>query len=247
MRSKSQQTKGNVTSVKDFARTLSLGEVSFKIIFLDEADALTSDAQQALRRTMEKYSNNARFILSCNYSSRIIEPIQSRCAVFRFTALTDDDLKKIIKRVAGGESITVTEDGEKALLYVATGDARKVINCLQAVAGLNKKVNEEEVFKVASRARPREVSGMIQNALNGEFMKARKDLQELMIKYGMNGEDVINQVYQEVVHLEMQDELKVTLIDKIGEYDYRLVEGANERIQLEALLAQIMLAGKKAK
>ncbi len=247
MRSKSQQTKGNVTSVKDFARTLSLGEVSFKIVFLDEADALTSDAQQALRRTMEKYSNNTRFILSCNYSSRIIEPIQSRCAVFRFTALTNEDLKKIIKRVADGESITVTEDGEKALLYVSTGDARKAINCLQAIAGLNKTVNEEEVFKVASRARPREVTGMIQNALSGEFMKARKDLQELMIKYGMNGEDVINQVYQEVTRLEMPDELKVNLIDKIGEYDYRLVEGANERIQLEALLAQIMLTGKKAK
>lgn len=247
MRSKSQQTKGNVTSVKDFARTLSLNDVSFKIIFLDEADALTTDAQQALRRTMEKYSNNARFILSCNYSSRIIEPIQSRCAVFRFTALTDDDLKKIIRRVAEGESLKVTDDGEKALLYVSTGDARKVINCLQAVAGLGKEVNEEEVFKIASRARPKEVDGMIQNALNGDFMKARKNLQDLMIKYGMSGEDVINQVYQEVTRLEIPDELKVELVDKIGEYDYRMVEGANERIQLEALLAQIMLTGKKAK
>jgi len=246
MRSKSQQTKANVTSVKDFARTRSMSGVPFKIIFLDEADALTSDAQQALRRTMEQYSGNARFILSCNYSSRIIEPIQSRCAVFRFSSLTDEDIRKIIARVAKGEGLTVDDAGEKALLYVSEGDARKAINCLQAIADVaNGKVTEDAVYKIASRARPKEVEAMIQHALKGDFMTARKELHELMVRYGMSGEDIITQIYQEVTRLDIADDVKVALVDRVGEYDYRLVEGANERIQLEALLAQIMLAGQK--
>ena len=245
MRAKSQQAKANVTSIKDFARTMPMAGVPFKIVFLDEADALTQDAQQALRRTMEQYSGNTRFILSCNYSSRIIEPIQSRCAVFRFSSLTDDDLREIAKRVARGEKLELDKKAEDALLYVATGDARKVINCMQAVATLDKKITEDEVFKVASRARPKEIEEMLRFALKGEFMKARKSLEELMVRYGMAGEDILTQVYQEVTRLDVPDETKVRLVDRIGEYDFRMTEGANEQIQLEALLAQIMLIGKR--
>lgn len=244
MRAKSQQKGGAVTSVKDFARSLPLSDVPFKIIFLDEADALTPDAQQALRRTMEQYAHNARFILNCNYSSRIIEPIQSRCAVFRFSSLTDAELRKIIDNAAKNEGVKIDEAGMKALLYVSGGDARKAINCLQATAALSKKVTEEEVFKVSSRARPKEISSMVETALKGDFTAARKDLDELMVKYGMSGEDIIRQVYGEVTSLDIPDKKKVLLVDKIGEYDFRMVEGADERIQLEALLAQIALLGK---
>jgi len=245
MRAKSQQVKANVTSIKDFARTMPFAGVSFKIVFLDEADALTQDAQQALRRTMEQYSNNTRFILSCNYSSRIIEPIQSRCAVFRFSMLRDEDILKIVGNVAKCEKLELDDSAEKALLYVSEGDARKAINCLQAVSALGGKITEEEVYKVASRAKPKEVDSMLRHALGGEFMKARKELQDLMTRYGMSGEDIISQIYQQVTRLDIPDSVKVALVDKVGEYDFRLTEGADETIQLEALLAQLMLAGKK--
>src|SRR2546428_9724899 len=112
--------------VKNFARTKTLGEVQFRTIILDEADALTQEAQQALRRTMETFSNNARFILIANWSSKIIEPIQSRCAVFRFKALIDMDIKKFIERIAEGENLTVTPDAYEALIYTSEGDLRKV-------------------------------------------------------------------------------------------------------------------------
>ena len=98
--------------------------VSFKIIFLDEADALTNDAQSALRRTMEKYAGTCRFVLSCNYSSKIMDPIQSRCAVFRFRPYGKEDVKKLVRKVANSEKIEVTADGLEALLYVAQGDMR---------------------------------------------------------------------------------------------------------------------------
>ncbi len=231
--------------IKDFARTIPLADVAFKIIFLDEADALTSEAQQALRRTMERFSDKTRFILSCNYSSRIIEPIQSRCAVFRFAPLREADIKKIAEHIAEKEGIKLDAKALDAVVYVAEGDARKAINVLQGASFSHKAVGEEEVFKVASRATPKEVGQMVDHALKGEFSDARKLLDSLLVKYGMSGEEVLGQIYREVVSKDMAEDRKVALADRIGEYDFRMVEGANERIQLEALLAQLSLAGKK--
>ncbi|MEK6953367.1 MAG: replication factor C small subunit [Candidatus Micrarchaeota archaeon] len=234
------------TKIKDFARTLSLTSVPFKIIFLDEADALTADAQQALRRTMEKYSTTTRFVLSCNYSSRIIEPLQSRCAVFRFSRLQEADLRKMLGVITQGENLKIDQKAQEALLYVAEGDARKLINTMQGAASVSDKITSEEIFKIASRARPEEVEKMVHLALNGSFTDARKMLDEIMLRYGMSGEEVILQIFREITKMEIGDKEKVMLVDKVGEYDFRMVEGANERIQLEALLAQIMLLGKKA-
>ncbi|HIP88636.1 MAG TPA: replication factor C small subunit, partial [Thermococcus paralvinellae] len=184
--------------VKEFARTKPIGGASFKIIFLDEADALTQDAQQALRRMMEMFSNNVRFILSCNYSSKIIEPIQSRCAIFRFRPLKDEDIAKRIKFIAESEGLELTEDGLQAILYVAEGDLRRAINVLQAAAALDTKVTDENVFMVASRARPEDVREMMLMALEGNFLKAREKLREILLKQGLSGEDVLIQMHREV-------------------------------------------------
>lgn len=230
--------------IKDFARTLSMSDVPFKIIFLDEADALTPDAQHALRRTMELYSNNTRFILSANYSSKIIEPLQSRCSVFRFRPLLMEDVKKMIERVAKNEGLSVSNDAVDALEYISEGDMRKVINALQGAAMNSKKISADGIYKVSSRARPKEIKEMIALAIDGHFLEARKKLDELMITYGMSGEDVLLQIYKEVPTLPIPDKDKVELIDKVGEYNFRVVEGANERIQLEAMLAQFMLIKK---
>jgi replication factor C small subunit len=229
--------------IKDFARTLPLNSVPFKMILLDEADSMTADAQQALRRTMERFSSNTRFVLSCNYSSRIIEPIQSRCAVFRFSPLSEAEVRQIIKRICESEGLKLDGGAEDAVVYVAAGDARKATNCLQAAALSGKKITEEDVYKVSSRARPKEIKEMVSLALNGKFLEARKFLDDLLVKYGMSGEDVIKQVFSEVGGLSLPEKDKVVLVDKIGEYDFRMSEGADERIQLEALLAQMVLVG----
>jgi len=231
--------------IKDFARTLPLAAVPFKLIFLDEADALTPDAQHALRRTMELYSQATRFVLSCNYSSKIIEPIQSRCALFRLKPLSEDEIKEMLSRIAKAEGLHLAEGAVKALIYVSEGDLRKAINALQGAAMLSKKLDEAAIYKVASRAHPAEISQMIELALKGKFLEARALLDHLLLKYGMSGEDILLQIYREVVSLGIPDRTKVALVDKIGEYNFRMVEGANERIQLEALLAQIMLLGKE--
>ncbi|MFC2174686.1 replication factor C small subunit [archaeon] len=232
--------------IKDFAATLAIGNVPFKIIFLDESDSLTRDAQNALRRTMEKYSRTCRFILSCNYSSKLIEPIQSRCAMFRFTPLTDKDIRKRLEHVAKKEKLDVDDKAYVALEYVAEGDLRRAINILQVASTLSKKVTADSVYKVSARARPEEVREMIELALKGEFMGARKALDALLYDYALSAEDVLLQVHREVVSSEDFDsKQKVALVDRIGEASFRVSEGANERIQLEAFLAQLVLMGEK--
>ncbi len=231
--------------IKNFARTAPLGEAEFKIIFLDEADALTSDAQSALRRTMEKYTATCRFILSCNYSSKIIEPIQSRCAVYRFKPISSAAVEERIRHIAKAEGINLTEDGMDAIKYVAAGDMRRAINALQAAAMLDKTVTMDAIYKTTATAKPEEVVELVKLGLEGNFMKARAKLDYLLIEQGLSGEDIIGQIYRVMFDMTIPDRLKVELIDSIGEIDFRIAEGANERIQLEALIAHFMLCGSK--
>ena len=233
--------------VKDFARTAPLGDAEFKVIFLDEADALTNDAQSALRRTMERYSSICRFILSCNYSSKIIEPIQSRCAVYRFRSLSDDAVTARMKKIAKDEGVDVTDEGMGAIIYVARGDMRKAINALQAASLMEDSVTGDTIYQITATARPEQIKELIEAAIAGKFTAARGLLDELLLVQGLSGEDVILQIHRQMISLMDSDFLSaatlVRLMDRIGEIDFRMTEGANERIQLEALLAYFALAG----
>ena len=233
--------------IKEFARTAPIGGAPFKIIFLDEADALTPDAQAALRRTMEMYSRICRFILSCNYVSRIIEPIQSRCAVFKFRPISEEAMKAKLVEIAEKENLKITEDGLNALVYVAGGDFRKAINALQGAAAFGEKIDAEAIFQITATARPEELRDVLDLALNGNFLEARATLEKLLVEYGMSAEDVVNQLFREIISSNFDEKLKVVLIDKLGEVDFRLTEGSNERIQLDAYLAYLstLLSRKK--
>ncbi|MFW3146771.1 MAG: replication factor C small subunit [Thermoplasmatota archaeon] len=231
------------TKIKSFARAAPLGGSDFKIIFLDEADSLTSDAQAALRRTMEKYANTCRFILSCNYSSRIIPPIQSRCSVLRFSPLKKEEIREYIKRIEEGEKIEVTDDGFETLMYISRGDLRKAVNILQVAASFSRTIDAENLFTSSALARPEEIGELITMALKGKFSAAKDKLESLLTEGGLAGEDVLTQMHRELFNIPMDDHLKVRILDAIGEADFRLVEGADERIQLEALLARIQLLG----
>jgi replication factor C small subunit len=231
--------------IKTFARTSGFGGDRYNIIFLDEADSLTDDAQAALRRTMEEFSSNVRFILSCNYSSRIIDPIQSRCAVFRFGPLSDEAVADQLQRVADDQGIEITEDGMDALVYAADGDMRTGLNALQAASVMGETVDEEAVYAITSTARPEEILGMVEDATEGNFMAARATLSDLLTERGIAGQDVIDQLHRTVWDVGLDEETTVRLLERIGEADYRITAGANERIQLEALLASLTEAGEQ--
>ncbi|HHI30748.1 replication factor C small subunit [Methanosarcinales archaeon ex4572_44] len=230
--------------IKDFARTAPLGEADFKIIFLDEADALTHDAQSALRRTMERYTSSCRFILSCNYSSKIIEPIQSRCAIYRFKPVSDAAVEERVKYIASQEGLTVTEDGVDAIKYVAHGDMRRAINALQAAAMIGTEIDMDAIYQITATARPEQMVELIKVSLKGDFMAARSMLDDLLLEEGLSGEDVLIQLHRAVFEVNIPERSKLQLMEKIGEVDFRLTEGANERIQLESLLAYFAIIGE---
>jgi replication factor C small subunit len=229
--------------IKEFARTAPLGSAEFKIIFMDEADALTTDAQAALRRTMEKYSKICRFILSCNYSSKIIDPIQSRCAVFRFKPLAAEEVGEYLRKIVKAENVSIDDDAMEGLIHVARGDLRRAVNSLQVAASVGNTITLETVYQTTGMANPEEVKKMLETALGGNFVNAREQLDNIMITFGLSGQDIIRQIHSAFFDLSISDVEKVRLMDKTGEIEFRIVEGSNERIQLEALLAYLVMIG----
>ncbi len=229
--------------VKDFARTRAIGDVPFKIIFLDECDALTREAQQSLRRTMENYTSTCRFILSCNYSSKIIDPIQSRCAMFRFKPLEKEQLFSIIDTIAKNEHLKIDSKAKEALYVISEGDARKTENILQSAAAVETHITEDVIYSMASVAKPKEVKEALELAIQNKFVEARSKLLNVMLAYGLSGTDVIKQIQKEILELSLPNEKKMILMDKCGEIEFRMTEGSDEFLQLEALLSQFTLHG----
>ncbi|MFH8080490.1 MAG: replication factor C small subunit [Candidatus Aenigmatarchaeota archaeon] len=227
--------------VKDFAKTKPITDVPFKIVMLDEADALTAEAQHALRRTMEAYATTTRFVLLCNYSSKIIEPIQSRCAVFRFKPLGESDVKTFIQRIVTNEKLQITEDGINAIINLAEGDLRKVANILQAASSIKEKITEDVIYDVVSEAKPKDVKELLTFVFNRDFKNSKKILYKLLYSQGLAAEDIIKEMHRQIFEMEISEEKKLESIKLLAEYDFRISEGGNELIQLEALIAQMML------
>lgn len=232
--------------VKEFARSKTPPDIPFKIVLLDEADNMTADAQQALRRLMELYSANTRFILAANFPSKIIDPIQSRCAFFRFTPLSKEDVVGRLRYIADKENVKYDEDALEAIYDISEGDMRKAINILQTAASLGK-VDVDSVYKVVGMARPKDIREMVEEALKGNFMGARELLRKVMIEYGLSGEDVVRQIHRELFSndLNIPEELRVMIADYLGEIHYRIVEGSDDDIQLSAFLAWLAMMSKR--
>lgn len=230
-------------NIKQFCRLKPVG-APFRIIFLDEVDNMTKDAQHALRREMEMYTKTASFILSCNYSSKIIDPIQSRCAIFRFAPIKGEDIVERLKYICEEEGFAYEESGLETIVYYAEGDMRKAINILQATASEGEDINESSVYDVVSKAKPQDISKIVTSALTGDFMGARDLLRDSMVLQGTSGEDIVAQIYQDVsrrvVDGKMEADIYIDLIEAIADCDFRIREGANPRIQLEALLTKFL-------
>ena len=229
--------------VKNFARTKSIGNVPFKVIFLDEADALTPEAQQALRRTMENYSATCRFVLSCNYSSKIIDPIQSRCALFRFKLLERKAIERVIDRISQGENLTINPDAMELLYEGSEGDCRRAINIMQSTASISPVITTELISTILSSAKPKDIRIVLDYALSGDFQKSREKLLDVMLKESISGQDVIKAIQKEIWNLPVEPEIKVKLTEKTGEIEFRITEGSDPFIQLESLIASFVLAG----
>jgi replication factor C small subunit len=232
--------------VKNFARTAAIAsEVSFKILILDEADSLTTAAQHALRRTMEVYTRTCRFCLIGNYSENIIDPIQSRCSVFRFGPLAEQDVKSYVSAIAKKEGVKLIPEGLDAVYEASQGDMRKATNLLQAAAATQGEVDDIAIYSVLGKVSPQRVRDMINLGLKGEFLEAREILRSLLIDEGLAAEDILRMVYSEFMRMQMPEKWKVRISDTVGEVDFRLTQGARPEIQLSTLIAKLALASEE--
>jgi replication factor C small subunit len=234
--------------IKGFSRygRAGFGKAPFALIILDESDQMTGAAQTALRRIMETSSRTSRFILICNYSNKIIEPIQSRCAVFRFSKLDRQAMVNHLQNIAQTEKLLISEEVAEKIVEYSDGDLRYAINTLQTAAAYGKgEIDVKTVLKVVGEASPKQVQVLLAKALSGNFIEARKMMYDLIGQYGFSGSEIIRQIQRELMKVShLSDYEKAELTNIIGEYDFRLTQGANNDIQLSALLAQFSRFGK---
>ncbi|XP_065587785.1 replication factor C subunit 2 [Cyrtonyx montezumae] len=225
--------------IKMFAQQkVTLPKGRHKIIILDEADSMTDGAQQALRRTMEIYSKTTRFALACNASDKIIEPIQSRCAVLRYTKLTDSQILARLLKIVEKEDVPYTDDGLEAIIFTAQGDMRQALNNLQSTYSGFGFINSENVFKVCDEPHPLLVKEMIQHCINANIDEAYKILAHLW-RLGYSPEDVIGNIFRVCKTFQMPEYLKLEFIKEIGYTHMKIAEGVNSLLQMSGLLARL--------
>ncbi|ODV94920.1 hypothetical protein PACTADRAFT_44099 [Pachysolen tannophilus NRRL Y-2460] len=225
--------------IKQFAqKKVSLPAGRHKIIILDEADSMTPGAQQALRRTMEIYSNTTRFAFACNISSKIIEPLQSRCAILRYTKLYDEQVLKRLLEIIKMENIEYTNDGLEALLFTAEGDMRQAINNLQSTVAGFKFVTGDNVYKIVDSPHPLIVKKMLLNAVDKDLNKSLQLLDSLWAK-GYSAVDLITTSFKVSKNLDINESLKLEIIKIIGLTHLRILEGVGTYIQLAGMLSQL--------
>lgn len=230
-------------SIKQFAqKKVMLPQGRHKIIILDEADSMTSGAQQALRRTMEIYSNSTRFVFACNMSNKIIEPLQSRCAILRFNKLGDGDILKALQRVVKEENLQVTDDGLAALIFTAEGDMRQAINNLQSTHYGFGLVNGENVYKIVDTPHPMEVSKMLQCACEGEIDKSLVILDHL-IGSGFSPVDIVSVSFKVAKGIPgLSEDRRLVLLREIGVVHMRVLEGVSSKLQLNGMLSKVSIS-----
>lgn len=218
--------------IKSFAqKKVTLPPGRHKIIILDEADSMTSSAQQALRRTMELYSSSTRFALACNQSTKIIEPIQSRCAVLRFTKLHDAEILNRLQQVSSFEEVSYDNGGLEAIIFTAEGDMRNALNALQSTVSGFGHVSSENVFKVCDQPHPLKVRASIERILQGKTKEAVGIVMELWGK-GYAATDIIQTLFKVARQMEISEVTKLDFIREIGFSHMRIAEGLNSQLQL---------------
>ncbi|KAK9809296.1 hypothetical protein WJX73_002570 [Symbiochloris irregularis] len=217
-----------------------------KIIILDEADSMTSGAQQALRRTMEIHSNTTRFALACNQSSKVIEPIQSRCAIVRFTRLSDSEVLQRLLHVCRTERVAYVENGLEAIIFTADGDMRQALNNVQATHSGFGLVSQENVFKVCDQPHPLLIARIVENCMAAQLDKAYEGMQALC-DLGYSAMDIITTLFRVVRNYQAQEFLKLEYIREVGFCHMRILDGVNSRLQLSGLLAKLCKISFNAK
>ncbi|XP_022703237.1 replication factor C subunit 5-like isoform X2 [Varroa jacobsoni] len=232
--------------ILNFASTRTVFNKRFKLIILDEADAMTQDAQNALRRVIEKYTDNARFCIICNYLSKIIPPLQSRCTRFRFGPLSIEQMVPRIKHVIAEESVKISSTGIDAIIELSEGDMRKSLNILQsafmAFASKNEVITEDEVYQCVGAPQKSTIAEIMGTLMNDDVTTAYNKVLSIKQGKGLSMQDIVGRVHLFIASLDLKSQVKVFIFSKLGEVEKRLTVGTSENIQLASLVALIFQA-----
>ncbi|KAF7399164.1 hypothetical protein HZH68_007756 [Vespula germanica] len=223
--------------ILNFASTGTMYRSGFKLIILDEADAMTNDAQNALRRIIEKYTENVRFCIICNYLGKIIPALQSRCTKFRFGPLQSEQILPRLNEVIEQENLKVTDDGKQALMTLCGGDMRKVLNILQSTWLAFGSVTEETVYSCVGHPLPVDIKNIANWLLNESYELSYCKIQDLKIKKGLALQDILTELHLFVHKIEFPDYILINLVIKMAEIEKRVAVGCSEAVQLNALVA----------
>ncbi|XP_049873232.1 replication factor C subunit 5 [Pectinophora gossypiella] len=229
--------------ILSFASTRTIFKAGPKLIILDEADAMTNDAQNALRRIIEKYTENVRFCIICNYLGKIIPALQSRCTRFRFAPLQQSQIVPRLQEIARAEGVKMSEDGVKALLALSGGDMRKVLNTLQSTWLASRDVTEETVYTCVGHPLRTDINNIVNWLMNeNDFATCFKNIQDLKILKGLALSDILTEVHTVIQRVKLPPEVLISLLIKMSDSEARLASGCSERIELAALIAAFQVA-----
>ncbi|XP_076473057.1 replication factor C subunit 5-like [Babylonia areolata] len=228
--------------ILNFASTRTIFKSGFKLVILDEADAMTKDAQNALRRVIEKFTENTRFCIICNYLSKIIPALQSRCTRFRFGPLKTTQMVPRLQHVISEESVKVTEDGVKALVTLANGDMRRALNILQSTSMAYDEVNEDNVYTCVGHPLRRDVENIVNWLLNETFATAYNNILQMKTMKGLALQDILTEVHTYIHRVDLPHNVQIHLLVKMSDIEYRLASGTSERIQQSSLVAAFQSA-----
>lgn len=221
--------------IQEFASTRTIFSNTFKLIILDECDAMTKDAQFALRRVMEKYVRNARFCLICNYVSKIIPALQSRCTRFRFQPLPEQFVRSRLDYICTAENIAANKEGIDALVELGEGDMRRTLNLLQSVAMSAGEVSQATVYTTAGKPLPMDIENCARWLLNEPLEVVFQRMYEMQLLRGVALVDVLQQLHPFVFQIAMPPSVRIELISKLAVIEHRLASGTSEKLQLGAV------------
>ncbi|KAF9423040.1 hypothetical protein BGZ94_008425 [Podila epigama] len=230
--------------IKNFASTKKIFSSGFKLIILDEADMMTQTAQNALRRVVEKYTRNVRFCIICNYVSKIIPALQSRCTRFRFGPLELSQVDSRLDHIIQNEGVKITDEGRKALLTLSKGDMRRALNILQACHAGYDIVNEDAVYNCTGNPHPRDIDTIVNSMLTEDFTRAYSTISLLKTMNGMALQDILTEVYNYLEVIDMPTNSRVYILDKLADVEYKLSTGASEKMQLTSLIGSFRIGAE---
>jgi replication factor C subunit 2/4 len=234
------------TKIKMFAqKKIFLKKSPFKIIVLDESDSMTDGAQQALRRIIEKYTHNTRFIFICNDVTQIIEPIQSRCAIFKMGIINDKEIKEILTKICNLEKILYDDEGLETLLLTSPGDIRKAINNLQSAYSGYKIINSDNILKICDIPEPKILNSIIKYITKNKFVESMNLINNIS-SMGFSNTDIVNTLLQIIKKYPFKSEKnRLLLIKELGITNIRLINGVDSKLQLFGMLVRMCNIYKK--